>query len=136
MHGTALLAMVALSAQLSSSDRAVLRHLRSVVPRLENQEISLGRFERLVPRTEVVTWQRLQHRLSPSQSGAADLAFVLAYYGVDYQRNLRRLLAYYERSQRASGSAGETIQILNPVSKKRFPARVEGKGRVSVKGSL
>jgi flagella basal body P-ring formation protein FlgA len=31
-----------------------------------------------------------------------------------------------------SGSAGEFIPILNPSSKKRFRARVEGKGRVSV----
>ena len=32
----------------------------------------------------------------------------------------------------ASGAVGETIRVLNPVSHKRFLARVEGKGRVSV----
>jgi flagella basal body P-ring formation protein FlgA len=42
----------------------------------------------------------------------------------------------FEACAQASGSAGETIQMLNPESKKLFPARVEGKGRVSVKGSL
>jgi len=42
----------------------------------------------------------------------------------------------FEARAQGSGSAGETIQILNPESKKLFPARVEGKGRVSVKGSL
>ncbi len=42
----------------------------------------------------------------------------------------------FEARAQASGSAGDTIQMLNPVSKKLFPARVEGKGRVSVKGSL
>jgi flagella basal body P-ring formation protein FlgA len=37
----------------------------------------------------------------------------------------------------ASGAIGETIAILNPVSKRRFQARVESKGRVVVtKGSL
>jgi flagella basal body P-ring formation protein FlgA len=37
----------------------------------------------------------------------------------------------------ASGAIGETIPIQNPVSKHRFPARVESKGRVVVtKGSL
>ncbi len=37
----------------------------------------------------------------------------------------------------ASGAPGETIPIQNPVSKQRFMARVEGKGRVVVtKGSL
>ena len=42
----------------------------------------------------------------------------------------------FEALAQASGSAGETIRILNPDSKKLFPARVEGKGRVSVKGIL
>ncbi len=37
----------------------------------------------------------------------------------------------------ASGSAGATIPVRNPESKKRFQARVEGRGRVSVgKGNL
>jgi len=32
----------------------------------------------------------------------------------------------------ASGAMGETIAVLNPDSHKQFPARIEGKGRVSV----
>jgi flagellar basal body P-ring formation protein FlgA len=37
----------------------------------------------------------------------------------------------------ASGAIGQTIPIQNPVSKQRFPARVESKGKVVVtKGSL
>jgi flagella basal body P-ring formation protein FlgA len=42
----------------------------------------------------------------------------------------------FEARAQASGSAGQTIPVLNPVSKKRFPAQVEGKGKVSVKGTL
>ena len=35
-----------------------------------------------------------------------------------------------------SGAIGQTVLVLNPMSNKRFPARVEGRGRVSVgKGS-
>jgi len=41
----------------------------------------------------------------------------------------------FEGQAQASGSTGQMIPVLNPVSKKRFPARVEGKGRVSVKGT-
>jgi len=41
----------------------------------------------------------------------------------------------FEAQAQASGSAGQTIPVLNPVSKKRFQARVEGKGKVSVKGT-
>lgn len=37
-----------------------------------------------------------------------------------------------EATAEASGAFGEIISVLNPISKKRFPARVEGKGRVSV----
>jgi flagella basal body P-ring formation protein FlgA len=40
-----------------------------------------------------------------------------------------------EGEAEASGSVGQRIPVLNPVSKKRFFARVEAKGRVSV-GSL
>jgi flagella basal body P-ring formation protein FlgA len=35
----------------------------------------------------------------------------------------------------SSGSVGEFISIRNPESKKRFRARVEGRGRVSVGGN-
>jgi flagella basal body P-ring formation protein FlgA len=35
----------------------------------------------------------------------------------------------------ASGSIGQTILVLNMISNKRFPARVEGKGRVSAGGA-
>jgi flagellar basal body P-ring formation protein FlgA len=40
-----------------------------------------------------------------------------------------------EAQAQASGALGETIPVLNTASKRRFPARVEGKGRVSVDGS-
>jgi flagella basal body P-ring formation protein FlgA len=37
----------------------------------------------------------------------------------------------------ASGAIGEIIPVLNPISKQRFPARVEAQGRVvATKGSL
>jgi flagella basal body P-ring formation protein FlgA len=38
----------------------------------------------------------------------------------------------FEAQAEASGVAGQTVPVVNPVSKKRFKARVEGKGRVSV----
>jgi flagella basal body P-ring formation protein FlgA len=36
----------------------------------------------------------------------------------------------------STGALGETIAVLNPDSKRRFRARIESAGRVSVKGSL
>jgi flagella basal body P-ring formation protein FlgA len=38
----------------------------------------------------------------------------------------------FEATAEASGAVGQVIPVTNPVSKKRFSARVEGKGRVSV----
>jgi flagella basal body P-ring formation protein FlgA len=40
-----------------------------------------------------------------------------------------------EAKAQASGAIGETILVLNTVSKRQFLARVEGRGRVSVGGS-
>jgi flagella basal body P-ring formation protein FlgA len=37
-----------------------------------------------------------------------------------------------EATAEASGASGEIIAVRNPISKRRFQARVEGKGRVSV----
>jgi flagella basal body P-ring formation protein FlgA len=49
---------------------------------------------------------------------------------VEVQRGGARL--ELEGRAEASGSAGETIPILNPLTHRRFRARVESKGRVSV----
>jgi flagella basal body P-ring formation protein FlgA len=38
----------------------------------------------------------------------------------------------FEATAEASGSVGQVILVTNPVSKKRFSARVDGKGRVTV----
>jgi flagella basal body P-ring formation protein FlgA len=43
---------------------------------------------------------------------------------------------HLEGVAQAAGAAGETIAIENPTSRRRFPARVEGKGKVVVKGTL
>jgi hypothetical protein len=38
----------------------------------------------------------------------------------------------FDAEAQSSGAAGQTITLLNPISKRRFPARVEGRGRASV----
>jgi flagella basal body P-ring formation protein FlgA len=45
-------------------------------------------------------------------------------------------LVSLEARAEASGSCGDTIPVSNPTSHRRFRARVEGKGRVSVDSSL
>jgi hypothetical protein len=41
-------------------------------------------------------------------------------------------LVAFEAQAQASGAAGQTITLLNPISKRRFSARIQGKGRASV----
>jgi hypothetical protein len=77
---------------LSTADRAAQGALRRAVSQRENEAISRRQFERLAPRRNIPTWQRLQRRIRYPQRGALDLAFVLAYYGVDYRQNLQQLM--------------------------------------------
>jgi hypothetical protein len=106
-----LLALVMVASQparLSPGNQAVRATLRRAVEELEsraengleNEKLAFRQFERLAPRSNIAVWQRLQRRIPPTRSGSLDLAFVLAYYGVDYERNLRRLLLPYRRWQR------------------------------------
>jgi len=88
----ALVLLLSLPARLSPADRAVQATLRRAVSGLESESISPRQFERLAPRGNVPLWQQLQRRIQYPRYGAMDLAFVLAYYGVDYRRNLQRLL--------------------------------------------
>jgi hypothetical protein len=81
----------------SQTDRAALASLRQAVAGLENGVIGPRQFERQAPRSNIPTWQRLQRRIPSTQSGSADLALALAYYGVEYRQNLGRLLAPYRR---------------------------------------
>jgi flagella basal body P-ring formation protein FlgA len=53
---------------------------------------------------------------------------------VEVQSGAARLA--FEGEAQGSGSAGQTIPVLNPETGKRFPARIEGPGRVEVAGVL
>jgi flagella basal body P-ring formation protein FlgA len=44
------------------------------------------------------------------------------------------MLAFEGRAQ-GSGNSGQTVAVINPQTRKRFQARVEGPGRVSVEGA-
>jgi len=44
-------------------------------------------------------------------------------------------LIAFEAQAQSSGAAGQTITLLNPISKRRFSARIEGKGKASVDGA-
>lgn len=106
-----LLLFVSQPAHLSSADRADLAALRDAVTGLENGIIGPRQFERQVPKSHIQTWLRLQRRIPSTASGSANLALVLAYYGVDYDQNLRRLLdSYWRWMQHPRGRSSRTAQ--------------------------
>jgi hypothetical protein len=109
-------------AALSPADRAALATLRRSVDQREGGKISASQFERLAPRSKIPTWQRLQQQIPSPRSGSADLAFVLAYYGVDYPQNLRRLLLSYRRLNRANAHSSERTLAHDEAVVENLPA--------------
>jgi hypothetical protein len=105
----ALVLLLSHPARLSPADQAARVALRRAVARLESGAISRQQFERLAPQRNMPTWQKLQQQIHYPQSGALDLAFVLAYYGVDYRRNLQRLLLPDQLWQRGKASMPESL---------------------------
>jgi hypothetical protein len=105
----ALALLLSLPARLSPADRTAQATLRRAVAGLENESTSPRQFERLAPRRTVPLWQRLQRKVRYPRYGAMDLAFVLAYYGVDYRQNLQRLFLPDQAWQRGRASMPEGL---------------------------
>lgn len=83
---------------LTRADKARLVRLRRAVRQLEkqlaghNDRAAFHHFERLAPRSEAPAWERLVHQVPVNSEDYPALSFALAYYRVDYNRNLQRLL--------------------------------------------
>jgi hypothetical protein len=88
-----------LLAHLSASDQSALSDLRAAVDGLERGNQGTAAFERLTPPTQIATWKRLQREIRYPIAGSQDLAFALAYYHVDFSRNIQRLLLPVRRKE-------------------------------------
>lgn len=84
----------------SAADQAALEKLDGMVLRVANRDsaepVSPAVFEHAFPRTQMARWKRLQRHYSPSTEYGLDIAFLLAYYRVDYSQNIGRLLWPYK----------------------------------------
>lgn len=78
---------------------AALHRVREAVLHLDDKKSSFVHFERTLKPSEVTTWQRLLQRVPAYSENYAALSFALAYYGVDYDQNIRRLLRPYRMWQ-------------------------------------
>ncbi len=121
----ALALMLSASAAPDRSDQRVRAALRQAVARLEQGESNPKQFERRLPRSNVPTWQRLQKQTPGSRSGSADLAFILAYYGVDYHQNLRRLLLPYHRWRRTLARPSASASTHDEAVVESLPSDLE-----------
>jgi hypothetical protein len=69
--------------------------LDRAITQLAYREVNPNRFERQWPPSNIAKWRRLQKELPTNSKYYANVTFILAYYGVDYERNLERLLKPY-----------------------------------------
>jgi flagella basal body P-ring formation protein FlgA len=94
----------------------------SAAPFLQTPSEALGKWPRhAIPSGTAIRAEMLQN---PKEVMRGDPVTVDVYDGAAHLE--------LEARAEASGSVGETIPVSNPSSHKRFLARVEGKGRVSV----
>jgi hypothetical protein len=113
------------------SEAGLLARTRRAVQRAALSEISLHRLEKLLPRTNVSRWQRLQRLVAPDRRDYADVTLMLAYYGVEYDTNERRLLRPYyawkrfQKSVRTS-SGGDVLPRSNSDASAADPVDVPG----------
>ncbi len=77
------------------SDAAFLKRITVAVSRLNDKKASIIRFERTVTAADARRAQRAIGGVKPNGPAYADLSFVQAYYGLDYARNLTRLMRPY-----------------------------------------
>lgn len=79
----------------SSEDATALQRLHGLMAHSSDKKAWFVRFERELPASNIPTWQRLQKRVKPNNRTYVETAFALAYYGVDYDANLRRVQRPY-----------------------------------------
>jgi hypothetical protein len=83
------------SAPVSAADKTALTHLHRLIAQRSDKRAWFVKFERELPASNISTWQRLQKQRPPNSRAYAETSFALAYYGIDYPANLRRVLRPY-----------------------------------------
>src|SRR5438477_413558 len=92
---TVIAVLIAASAALSPAEKALLSHLHQAMRQLSDRRTAMRRFEAQVPRADAARCRPLQLRVPPNSTAYAETSFALAYYGIDYPPNIRRILRPY-----------------------------------------
>ncbi len=80
---------------LSTADRAFLAHIDRAVGKMSDKKAAFVAFEKRISRSDAMRCKELLPAIAPNSNEFANTAFVQAYYGVDYEANLKRLLRPY-----------------------------------------
>ena len=84
-----------IGASAPSNDAAFLARIHRAVAQMSDRKTAFVRFDREVRPADARRCRLLQSSVRPNSQAYADLAFVQAYWGVDYEANLQRLLRPY-----------------------------------------
>jgi hypothetical protein len=94
-----MLALIALlimqKPPLTARERVFLAHIRQAVAHMTDKRASFVRFEQAVPESDAAFCGKLLLKVAPNSADYASCAFAQAYYGLDYDANLQRLLRPY-----------------------------------------
>lgn len=78
------------------SDKQTLHRLDVTLNPLSDKKAWFAKVERELPPSQIPVWQRLQQQTPANSKHYAELSFILAYYGVDYEANLKRVTRPYQ----------------------------------------
>ena len=93
--GSLFLVLAAPGAPLSASDTAFLNRIDRAVSRMSDKKTAFVQFEKTVTKADAIRCNQMQSKVAPNSNYYADCAFIQAWYGIDYDKNLYRLLRPY-----------------------------------------
>ena len=89
--GSLFLLFAAPKAPLSAKDSSFLSRIDRAVSRISDKKTAFVRFEKTVTKADASRCNQVLSNLKPNSNYYADCAFVQAWYGIDYDKNLYRL---------------------------------------------
>ena len=75
-----------------AKDSAFLARIDRAVSRMSDEKTAFVQFDKAVTKADAIRCNQLLPRVKPNSVSYADCAFVQAWYGVDYDANIQRLL--------------------------------------------
>jgi hypothetical protein len=91
-------------APVADADQSLISRLHKMLDQRSDKKAWFIKFERELPKSSIPIWKRLQKQSPPKSRTYAETSFAFAYYGVDYDANLRRMLRPYTMWHKSNNS--------------------------------